>query len=164
MKSLSSFLFLVACLCGLTTADAQQPKPIFACLGHAKIEVGYHLKLRLAKEANIKKDTNDDTFSYRVTFDGQPKTVSFQGAYGAETTSGFVPKPWLVESTNVVDRPRVYNGIKINDTRGRLENGNLWRFIGLYGESIRYYDVPRGDAALLDTLFDQVCYDESASY
>jgi len=45
------------------------------------------------------------------------------------------------------------------DVRGRLSNGNHWRYFGTLGESVNYYDVSGDAAEFFDKILDAVCYD-----
>jgi hypothetical protein len=44
------------------------------------------------------------------------------------------------------------------DAKGKLANGNYWRYLGQYGESVRYYDVPVEAAAYFDGLLNKACF------
>jgi len=45
----------------------------------------------------------------------------------------------------------------ILEARGELKNGNRWRFLGKFGETVMYYDVEPESALVLDKFFDSAC-------
>ena len=43
------------------------------------------------------------------------------------------------------------------DARGKMPDGNLWRYLGRFGESASYYEVDEAGAAQLDRVLDGAC-------
>jgi hypothetical protein len=48
-------------------------------------------------------------------------------------------------------------GLRIIDARGRLRNGNRWRYLGKFGESASYSDIDEATAKILDKFLDGAC-------
>jgi hypothetical protein len=49
------------------------------------------------------------------------------------------------------------HGVTIIDARGKLANGNRWRYLGMAGESASYSDVDEATAKILDRFLDGAC-------
>ena len=70
----------------------------------------------------------------------------------------YVPEDLLTKSTDVTQRTWKRGDVSGIDTKGKLANGNLWRYFGQGNELIRYEDVPAEAAAFFDGLLDKVCF------
>jgi len=55
-----------------------------------------------------------------------------------------------------------FDDLSITDARGRMANGNRWRFLGMLGETASYSDVDDVTAKVLDKLLDGACATETA--
>jgi hypothetical protein len=53
-------------------------------------------------------------------------------------------------------------GVTIIDARGKLRDGNRWRYLGKFGESASYSDVDEATATILDQFLDGACLKKSA--
>ena len=65
-----------------------------------------------------------------------------------------IPDGWLAASAAVERRTWKHDGLKGVDLKGRLPNGNHWRYFCLCGESWRYFDVPVEAEAFFDHVID----------
>jgi hypothetical protein len=62
----------------------------------------------------------------------------------------------LSASSEVNQRTWRFKDLDGVDAKGKLANGNYWRFFGMFGESIQYYNVPSEAAAYFDRLIDSI--------
>ena len=144
-----------------TPAAARSQYPVPTC-GKSKREkiVGDRLKLPLPRGAVVKRITDADYSAYSIGFGAKQDRAWLSGVHGPLVSGEKAPEAWLSSSAEVsqrVWRHRKYEGI---DARGKLTNGNYWRYFGQYGEVIQYYDVSAEAAAYFDSLIDKVCIAE----
>ena len=147
-------------LCGVPSVLAQDQYALPSCsspLASGKI-VGGRIKLHLPKGAIVKTGQDADYSDYAVGFGPKKSRVWLQGIYGPTATGGKVPEDWLSASIEVRRRTWKFADLEGVDAKGKLANGNYWRYLGQYGESIRYYDVPAEAAAYFDGLLNNVCF------
>jgi len=109
--------------------------------------VGGRLKLKLGKQAIVKRGRDVDYSNYALGFGVKKGRVWLQGIFGPYATSGRVPDDWLSASSEVTQTKWKFDDLEGVDAKGKLPNGNRWRYFGTFGESISYYDVPL-DAAI----------------
>jgi hypothetical protein len=153
---------LILCLvylCAYPSVLPQDQYSIPACTAASpsgKI-LGGRIKLRLPKGAIVKKGRDVDYSDFAVGFGPKKSRVWLQGIYGPMATSGKVPEDWLSASVEVTRRTWKFTDLEGVDVKGKLANGNYWRYLGLYGESIKYYDVPADAAAYFDSLLNNAC-------
>jgi hypothetical protein len=114
--------------------------------------------LRLTRGAVVKRGHDIDYSAYSVRFGPKKGRVWLQGIYGPSATSGQVPDEWLSASVEVTRRGWTFADLEGVDAKGRLANGNYWRYLGRYGESVSYYDVPSEAAAYFDGLLNNACF------
>ena len=94
-----------------------------------------------------------------VGYTVQKKSYQLNETYetlGPMATSGEVPKDWLAASTTVTRRSWKWNNFGGVDAKGKLQNGNRWRYFYQCGESLRYYDVPAEAATFFDRMIEGV--------
>ncbi len=106
----------------------------------------------------MKEGRDIDYSDYAVGFGPKKSRVWLQGIYGPVATSGKAPEGWLSASVEVTRRTWRFADLEGVDVKGKLANGNYWRYFGQYGESVRYYDVPADAAAYFDGLLNNVCF------
>jgi hypothetical protein len=94
-----------------------------------------------------------------VGYTVQKKSYQLNETYevlGPMATSGKVPNDWLAASIAVTRRSWKRSGFGGVDAKGKLRNGNHWRYFYQCGESLKYYDVPAEAAAFFDRMIDGV--------
>jgi hypothetical protein len=123
----------------------------------AKHYLGEQYILLIPKGTRVHHGSDIDYSSYSVGYAVQKKTYRLSGMYGAMTLA-YVPEDLLTKSTEVTQRPWKRGDLNGIDTKGKLANGNLWRYFGQGNELIRYEDVPAEAAAFFDGLLDKVCF------
>jgi hypothetical protein len=153
---------LICCLALLlsvsASAIAQEQYSIPACRSGSKSKLGGLLKLSLPKGAIVKKGHDVDYEDYSVGFGKEEKRVWLSGIYGPLASSGRAPKDWIAASSKASQLVWKFRRLEGADAKGRLANGNYWRYFGQYGESIRYYDAPAEAAAYFDKIVASVCF------
>jgi hypothetical protein len=98
--------------------------------------LGGRLKLKVDKDALVKKGRDVDYSNYAVGFGKKKERAWLQGIYGPNATSGQVPREWLRASTEVTQRTWKFAGFEGVDAKGKLGDGNFWRYFGTLGESL----------------------------
>lgn len=139
-SSISSFAFVIP-VCGEA----------------AKTELGWRLRIVPPPKAAITKDNDIDYESYRIEFREKSSKFFLEGIFGPFATSGQIPRDWLSGSEPTIKTWR-HGEVDVIDGRGQLANGHYWRYVGTYGNSIRYYDVTRKAADYFDQILDLVCF------
>jgi hypothetical protein len=161
MKFQTVFIYVAFSLCSYIPILAQSQRIIPTCseTPETKIVLGNTLKLLVPKDAIINKDTLDvDYWWYSVGFGPEKNRVWLRGIYGLHATSGQVPQKWLSSSTKIARRTWKHGKYRGVDAKGKLRNGNYWRYFGQFNESIEYYDVSAEAAAYFDNIIDNVCF------
>ena len=156
----SRILFCLTLLLGAHAfAIAQTEYSLAACDSpdKAKKMVGGILKLTLSKDAIVKKGRDVDYSDYAIGFGKKDRRVWLRGIFGPTATSGRVPDDWLSTSTEVTQRKWKFDVLEGVDVKGKLPNGNYWRYFGMYGESMKYFDVPSDAAAYFDGIINGLC-------
>ena len=68
------------------------------------------------------------------------------------------------EMAHVAERDVILSSeVEAAEYRGTLPNGNRWRTITKFFESIEYYNAPPADAAYFDRIIDTLCYEPPKS-
>jgi hypothetical protein len=149
-------LSLLLCVSALTAAQSQYSLP--ACGANAKDMLGGRLKLKVDKDALVKKGRDVDYSNYAVGFGKKKERAWLQGIYGPNATSGQVPREWLRASSEVTQRTWKFGDFEGVDAKGKLADGNYWRYFGTLGESLYYYEAPPDAAAYFDRIIDGLCF------
>jgi len=89
-----------------------------------------------------------------LSFTVQDKTYRLGEFLGLMADHAKVPNVWLTASTEVVQRTWKQDRFDGADVKGKLPNGDYWRYFSLCGEVWRYYDVPLEAAAVFDYVID----------
>lgn len=55
------------------------------------------------------------------------------------------------------ERIRRSDGIQAIDASGQTSYGKLWRWVGVAGESVFYFDLDADAAATMDRVLDGLC-------
>lgn len=160
MKLEAIIICLFLCACPSILAQDQYFLPACPSSSMSGKVVGERIKLHLPKGAILKKGQDVDYSNYAVGFGAKKSRVWLHGIYGPVATSGKVPEDWLSTSVEVTRRTWKFGDHEGGDTKGKLANGNYWRYLGLYGESIRYYDVPAEAAAYFDNILNNICFSD----
>ena len=90
------------------------------------------------------------------TLNGQ--TYSLTNTLGPMDKPGGVSDDWLAKSTSVKRRSLTSDWRHALDASGTLPSGNRWRYAGLCGESLYYYDVPEAVANYFDPIIDSAYF------
>lgn len=158
MKLKTATLYIAA-LGAYPYASAQTQYSIPACKSSsAARRVGGRIKLQLPKHAILTKGRDVDYSDYAVGFGPKKGRVWLQGIYGPTATSGRVPDDWLTASVEVTRRVWRFADLEGVDDKGKLANGNYWRYVGHFGESIKYYDIGSNAASYFDRIIDHACF------
>jgi hypothetical protein len=84
----------------------------------------------------------------------QNKTYRLVVTLGPISASGKLPDDWLAASTAATRRTWKHRDTENVDVKGKLANGNHWRYFSQCGESLKYYDVPTEASAFFDRIID----------
>lgn len=84
----------------------------------------------------------------------QNKTYWLFVTLGPISASGKVPDDWLAASTAATRKTWKHGDTENVDVKGKLANGNHWRYFSQCGESSKYYDVPAEASAFFDRMID----------
>jgi hypothetical protein len=153
---LISYLLLI-CSCISTLAQSQYSIP--ACnFSKSQKFVGDRLRLPLPKGAIVKKGRDIDYEDYYIGFGKKKNRVWMEGIYGPFGSSGKVSEDWLSSSSDIIKRTWKSDKDKGVDIKGKLANGNYWRYIGRFGEAIHYYNVPKDAAEYFNSIMENLCY------
>lgn len=154
---LISFVLLI-CSCVQVTAQSEYSIP--ACnFPKSQKFVGDRLRLPLPKGTKVKRGRDIDYEDYYVGFGKKNDRVWLSGIFGPNASGGEVSKDWLSSSSNITQRIwKSSSEDKGVDIRGKLANGNYWRYLGRYGEELRYYDVSKDAAEYFDNIIENLCY------
>jgi hypothetical protein len=156
---LKSFLLGLLLVSVCRSVLAQDQYSLAACDSSSTSKVvGDRIKLHPPKDAVVRKGRDVDYSDYAIRFGPKQAPAWLRGIYGPTATSGAVPPDWLLLSTEVSQREWNFGDLKGVDSKGRLANGNYWRYFGRYGESVRYYDVPADAAAYFDGILNNACF------
>lgn len=160
MKVNILIICVVLYLCSSTSIVSQNQYPISTCNESRKSNksVGERLRLPLPKCAYVKKAQDVDYEEYNIGFGPKTNRVWLEGIYGPSATVGEIPEGWEKSSVEITRRLWVYGEQHGVDARGKLPNGNYWRYFGTVGESIENYDVSAEAAAYFDSMIDKVCF------
>lgn len=139
--------------------NTQNEYSIPACsFAKAQNFVGDSLRLPLPKGAKVRRGRDIDYESYSVSFGKKNNRFWLSGIFGPTATSGKVSEKWLSVSSDIVQRSWKFAENKGVDAKGKLANGNYWRYVGRGGESLEYYDVPKEAAEYFDGIIGNLCY------
>ena len=158
MKLQAVILCLFFCAC--PSVLAQEPYSIPACTTPSTSGqvVGGRIKLHLPKDAIVKKGRDVDYSNYAVGFGAKKSRAWMRGIFGPVATSGKVPEDWLSASVEITRTTWKFADLEGIDVKGKLANGNFWRYLGQFGESVKYYDVTAEAAAYFDGLLNNRCF------
>jgi hypothetical protein len=111
-----------------------------------------HYTLPIPNRAIVPKGRDRFYWGEGVAYTAQNKTYWLIGSVGPTTISGTAPDDWLDASTAITLRRWKRGDLGGLDVKGKLRNGNHWRYFCRCGVSLRYYDVPAGAAAFFDRV------------
>jgi hypothetical protein len=127
------------------------------CGTASKTELGGRLRIVVPPKASIRKGKDIDYESFVIEFREKGSEFVLDGIFGPLATSGQIPRDWLSSSEPTIKTWR-HGEAEIIDGRGQLANGNYWRYVGTWGNSIRYHDVTKNAANYFDRILDSVCF------
>lgn len=154
IKTFVAILLLGVCI----PAGAQENYLLSECSDHQRKKgLGERLRITVPKGARTEKGGGGHYWTYDVGFGKKNFRVWMNGIFGHVATSGKVPK-YMLSETLLSNRVWSFQETEGVDVKGRLGNGNYWRYLGTFGESIKYFDVPKDAADFFDIILDGVCY------
>jgi hypothetical protein len=155
-----SILCIAVAICAFTSTHAQSTYSISACgkTDKPKQIVGNRFRFSLPKNAVVKKSRDVDYSAFNISFGAKRNLAWLLVIFGPNATSGNISKDWVSSSVEVKRRNWKYGEANGVDAKGKLANGNYWRYFGMVGESISYHDVSPEAAAYFDSVIDSVCY------
>ena len=148
---------LLLCTCALAGGQAEYSLVACASSAKAKKMLGGRFKLHVSKESILKRGHDVDYSDYAIGFGAKKNRVWLEGIFGPHATSGKVPDAWLSASSEVSQKKWKFADLEGVDVKGKLPNGNYWRYLGMMGESIKYYDVAFDAAAYFDGVINGIC-------
>jgi len=155
MKARSGVLLFCLLLFSSVTLRAQDQYTIPSCSEHDfRRFVGGRYKVRIPKGVIVQRGKDVDYEDYDLGYVVQKKTFWLSGIFGPMATSGEIPKDWLASSVEVTRRIWKRGEFQGVDAKGRLPNGNYWRYFGQVGEAIKYHDVPKDAATFFDRILE----------
>jgi hypothetical protein len=149
---------LLICTTGNIPAQEKYIIPPCAESSPANKLIGGQLKLLIPKGVIVRRAADADYESYSVGYRMGKKIYWLSGIYGPHATDGTVPKQMLEKSVEVESRTWKRDYVDGVDAKGKLPNGNLWRYIGQISESVTYENVPAEAASFFDRILNKVCY------
>ena len=159
MKLISLIIYAALFLFSPASIAAQSKFSLPACSSSKpQSYIGDRLILTLPKKVKFKHVQDNHYFQYFIGFGKKKDRIWFSGIFGPFGSSGQIPKEWLSASTEVSQRIWTFQDLEGVDVKGKLENGNYWRYFAIVGEEIKYYNVSSEAAAYFDSIIDTVCY------
>jgi hypothetical protein len=125
------------------------------CASKSATDLGNTIKLRAPKGAIVRHGSDADYVEYSIA---RGKDSWLHGIWGVAATGGQVPDRLIKSSVEVTVRTWTFRDIQGPDAKGRLPNGNYWRFLAMFGEAVEYYDVPADAAIYFDRILDDACF------
>lgn len=118
--------------------------------------VGVNLNFHVPKDATSHRETDDD-YSYFVIYKkfGE-REVELSGISGSHASRGVPPEEWILNSVDFSEQC-FKNKPQLSDLRGKLKDGTYWRFIGVFGTSIKYSGLSKDEAAYVDKIISSAC-------
>lgn len=116
------------------------------------VEKAYNLPI--PSQAITARDRDVTYWGEGLAHTVQNKTHRLFVTLGPISASGKVPDDWLATSTAATRRTWKHGDTENVDVKGKLANGNHWRYFFQCGESSKYYDVPSETSAFFDRLID----------
>lgn len=92
---------------------------------------------------------------FMVPTEDGPREVLF--GTGPTWTLGIPYTGDVWEAVQYSEKDYIVGDSDVIDARGKNSDGNMWRYVGTFGESASYYEVNPRDAILPDRFLDGVC-------
>lgn len=160
MKIKISIFCLLTLLANFNVVKAQEKYNLPACKSVENENlIGDRFRIQVPKKAILKKGQDVDYSQYFIGFGKKRNRVWLSGIFGPLATSGKPTKDYTESSLEVMQKTWVFEGFEEGvDIKGKLKNGNYWRYFGAFGEAIKYYDVSLEAANYFDSILDGICY------
>ena len=129
------------------------PKP-----ADAEKLVGFQIKLVVPKDTVFKKVRDIDYEAWGIPFGAPTNRIELTGYSGLNVGNGEVTRFYLDGSRKFSRRYWRHNKQGGIDGRGTLKNGRFWRYFGMFGETLSYYNVPAHAASYFDRILDSACF------
>jgi hypothetical protein len=91
------------------------------------------------------------------SFKSGQQTTTLQHGAGPMWSFGIPLDREVWGSTEYSEKNYDYHSILIVDAQGAKADGKAWRFLGMFGETLSYVDIPPEYKQRLDQLLDGVC-------
>jgi len=114
--------------------------------------------LLLPKDAVFKQVRDIDYEAWGIGFGSPTNRIELTGYSGLNVGNGEVPREYLTASRKFSRRIWAHNKQRGVDAHGTLKNGRFWRYFGMFGETLGYFNVPVEAAAYFDRVLDSVCF------
>ncbi|HQU81740.1 MAG TPA: hypothetical protein PKY59_01360 [Pyrinomonadaceae bacterium] len=159
MKIKISIFCLLMLLANFNVVKAQEKYNLPACKSVENENlIGDRFMVQVPEKSILKTKQGDDYFKYFVSFGKRKNRVWLSGIFGMNATTGELPKDYSELSLEVSQKTWMFEDLEGVDAKGKLKNGNYWRYFGAVGEAIKYYDVPLEAANYFDSILDGICY------
>ena len=123
--------------------------------------VGDWLRLPVPQKAILRKGKDVDYQSYSIGFGQKKDRFWLWGGFGPTWSSGQVSIKLKESSTSFTEINWTFADSKLGggvDAKGKLKNGNFWRYFGIPGETLKYEDVSKDAAEYFDSIINNICY------
>jgi hypothetical protein len=87
----------------------------------------------------------------------QQGTVGIRHGSGPFWSFGFPADVDVWQSSEYEEMTFTQGTVTVTDARGKLSNGNRWRYLGKVGESASYSEIDEATAKILDRVLDGAC-------
>ena len=92
---------------------------------------------------------------FMVPTEDGPREVLFGTGPGWTLGIPYTGDVW--EAIDYQEKDYIVGGSDVIDARGKNSDGNVWRYMGTFGQSASYYEVNPKDAVLPNRFLDGVC-------
>jgi hypothetical protein len=120
--------------------------------------VGFNIKLSVPNDMSVNVSQDVDYEVYRILFGSGNNGFQLSGFSGLNVGNGEVTRFYLDGSRKFTRRYWRHDKRHGVDARGTLKNGRFWRYFGMFGETLSYYNVPADAAAYFDRILDSACF------
>ena len=119
--------------------------------------LGFSLIVRPPKNVKVKKGFDVDYGYYSIGYGPKKARDWLRGIYGP-FPAGNVPENLTKGATDVTTRKWKSGRVNGVDSRGKDAGGKYWRYLGLWGEAIRYENASKESAKFFDGILDSICF------
>jgi len=164
-RSVASLMLLKSILVSLILAASSggvlaQRRSIPVCPKPADAEklVGFEIKFLVPKDTVVNHARDIDYEAWAIDFGSGRNHIQLQAFSGLNVGNGEVHRDLITASRKFSLRYWRHNKLAGVDAKGQYKNDRFWRYLGMYGETIRYYDAPADAVAYFDRILDSACF------